>query len=200
MMRVHPMFMETTGDNKYNLNDISGSSTNATTFKLYERIGQNQETSPGSGISVRECSTQEEAIYRNIQWFLFEKKFSFILPMFVNLLNIQSAGAYILIEANGAVGLTNAKKGTANGWWVKLGSEGIPATAYNPNYANSPDYGDSNIPGDGRIIVFCHRVNLLNLNIIYITAKFLFDGVLGPGMSFRTRLAEISSRRHASRY
>lgn len=170
-----------TGTNKYNLNDISGTSTNATIFKLYERIGENQETAPGSGISIRECSTQEEAIFRNIQWFLYEKKFSFIIPMFVNLLNMQSAGAYIIIEANGAVGLANAKKGASNGCWVKLGSEGLPAAAYNPNYANSPDYGDSNIPGDGRIMVFCHRVNVLNLGLVYIDAGFLFEKVLGSG-------------------
>ncbi|MBP7736658.1 MAG: hypothetical protein KA369_11845 [Spirochaetes bacterium] len=166
---------------KYNLIDISGASTNATTFKFHERIGQNQETSPGSGVSIRECTTQEEAIFRNIHWFLFEKKFSFIIPMFVNLLNIQSAGAFILIEANGAVGLANAKKGSANGRWVKLGTEGIPAAANNPNYANTPDYGDSNVPGDGRIMVFCHRVNLLNLGIVYIDAEFLFEKVLGSG-------------------
>jgi len=171
----------TTGVDKFDLKDISSTSTSSTYFRLYERIGQNQETASGSGISARECATQEEAIYRNVQWFLFEKKMVFIIPMFVNLLDIQSAGAFILIEANGAVGLANAKKGTANGRWVKLGSEGIPATNYNPNYANSVDYGDSNMPGDGRITVFCKDVNLLWLNLVHINAAFLFGSVLGNG-------------------
>ncbi len=171
----------TTGVDKFDLKDISSTSTASTYFRLYERIGQNQETTSGSGISVRECATQEEAIYRNVQWFLFEKKMVFIIPMFVNLLDIQSAGAFILIEANGAVGLANAKKGSANGRWVKLGSEGIPATNYNPNYANSVDYGDSNMPGDGRITVFCKDVNLLWLNLVHINAAFLFNSVLGDG-------------------
>ncbi len=147
-------------------------------FKLWERIGEKQETSTGSGISVRECATQEEAIYRNIQWFLFEKKFAFIIPMWVDALSLNAGGAFIIIEANGAVGLANAKKGSANGRWIKLRSEGIPGTTYNPNYGNNPDYGDSNIPGDGRIIVLCRSVTLA---IATINATFLFDNVLGSG-------------------
>ncbi len=167
----------TTDDDKFILKDSTG---NASYFKLYEIISQKQETSTGSGISIRECDSQEEAIYRNVQWFLFEKKFAFIIPMFVNALDLDSGGAFIIIEANGAVGLANAKKGSSNGSWVKLGSQGIPATNYNPNYANTPDYGDSNEPGDGRIIVLFHTVSLLG-GLITLDPTFLFEKVLGSG-------------------
>lgn len=173
----------TTDAAKYKLKSLKSSeiTVEAKQFKLYERISHKQETSAGSGISTRECETQEEAIYRNIQWFLYEKKMVFIIPMYIDVLGTQSAGAFILIEANGAVGLANAKKGTANGRWVKLGSEGIPATNYNSNYNNFPDYGDSNRPGDGRIMVFCREINLMNLGIAYINPDFLFNKVLGGG-------------------
>ncbi len=182
---VPPMNDNGTGyiqdDDKFRLKPIDPDDSGAPSakpFKLWERIGQNQETSAGSGVSVRECATQEEAMYRNVQWFLFEKKFAFIIPMWVSALSLNYGGAFIIIEANGAVGLANAKKGSANGRWAKLGSEGTPGTTYNVNYGNNPDYGDSNIPGDGRIIVLCRSIYVA---LSTINATFLFNNVLGNG-------------------
>ncbi len=35
---------------------------------------------PVLGNMARECATHEEAIFRNYQWLLYEKKFMFIIP------------------------------------------------------------------------------------------------------------------------
>lgn len=130
--------------------------TSASYFQLYEKIDEHD--------AVRECASQDEAMYRNFQWLMYEKKFLFIIPMYAN--SGLQTGSYILIEANGVVGQTNAKKGSENGYWnIASGTGNIsqahvkhrcdtatgPAAGY---ISNNPNYGDSTYPGDSRIIVF----------------------------------------------
>ncbi|MFW5860871.1 MAG: hypothetical protein ACOCWZ_01365 [Spirochaetota bacterium] len=96
------------------------------------------------GSSVRECASQEEAMYRNFQWLMLEKKFVFVIPMrsYVNepigldicpITRVHMDSPVItIIEANGVVGLAEAKKGSQNGYWVKKkagGQSTLPADA-----------------------------------------------------------------------
>lgn len=94
---------------------------------------------------------------------------------------LEKGGAFIVIEANGAVGLANARKQAstnANGKWVFRGDRGEPGNHVNPNYDLNPDYGDSEYPGDGRIIVFSRKASAV---VLTITADYLFNEILGNG-------------------
>lgn len=159
-------------DNKYHLNSTGTGTKNAGYFKFFEKIPEKSAT--------RECKSQEEAMFRNLQWFLLEKKFVFTIPMYMDAI-LTTGGAFIVIEANGAVGLANARKQSssgANAKWVIKGDKGEPGSHVNPNYDLNPDYGDSEYPGDGRIIVFTREMNAL---IVNITADYLFNNILGNG-------------------
>ncbi len=159
-------------DNKYHLNSTSDQNKQAGYFKFFEKIPEKSAS--------RECKSQEEAMFRNLQWFLLEKKFVFTIPMWVDAI-AERGGAFIVIEANGAVGLANARKQAstnANAKWVFKGDEGLPGNAVNPNYNLSPDYGDSSIPGDGRIIVFTRKTSAI---VLTINADYLFNTILGNG-------------------
>lgn len=95
----------------------------------------------------RECATQEEAIYRNYQWVVTEKKFVLIIPLYIEVLG-NYAAVYQIVEGNGFSGFTAARnfremKGT--GVWAKKGE----ATAYSTNSTDS--WETSDIPGDYRI-------------------------------------------------
>lgn len=160
----------TTGDAKFKLNPLeTNDASGPQQFVLWERIPEKS--------AVRECASQEEAMVRNYQWFLLEKKFMFAQPMYIDAMGLGWGGAFVVIEANGTVGLANAKKTDFNGKWVFLGSEGIPGTNYNPNYGNNPDYGDSDRPGDGRFLVFSRSISPLGL--MTIDFNTIFKDVLG---------------------
>ena len=101
----------------------------------------------------RECATQEEAMYRNLQWLLTKKKFVFIIPLQIDLLT-EEAVVYVIIEANGIQGIINARKGVANNHWIG-GGEGslIDSHGAMDRNGNVPNYGNSCRPGDARITV-----------------------------------------------
>ncbi len=161
------------GDNYSGKYNLVPDSHNSSYFQIYERVHEISASTP------RECDTQEEAIYRNFQWLMLEKKFMFIIPMniFVNLgleiLHLNS-GTYVIIEGNGLLGLANAKKGANNSRWALRGESDWSQT--NGIVTNNYDYGDSSYLGDGRIIVFA-RQNNTNL----VNADVLFHDILGDG-------------------
>ena len=84
--KQHNYVDATSGANKFRLN--SGNNP-AQCFWLYEKVQEltNTNISVGDdpyqviGNINRECATQEEAIYRNFQWLMLEKKFMFPIPM-----------------------------------------------------------------------------------------------------------------------
>jgi len=154
----------TTGDDKYKLKDSGSFSSQRFMFK--EKIAEDD--------SIRECGSQEEAMYRNFQWLLLEKKFVFIIPMSVNGLNLLFSAAYVVIEANGAAGLATAKKGTSYGRWVLKGDEGVDLDDF-----RSPKYGDSHELGDGRIVIFVREASVLGLVSMDLNA--VWNTVLGNG-------------------
>ncbi|HOD15994.1 MAG: hypothetical protein KBC90_02805 [Spirochaetes bacterium] len=179
----------TSGANKFRLN--SGNNA-AQCFWLYEKVQEltNSNIDVGDGVydvignTNRECATQEEAIYRNFQWLMLEKKFMFPLPM-----NITTtvAGcvqidvcAFVLIEGNGIVGLSSGKKNT-NGlaYWNIRNSEGLGThTNYPAGRKNLIDYGDSLRPGDSRIIPFAKYFSSFGNDM---SPEVIYNDILGNG-------------------
>ncbi|MBU1171960.1 MAG: hypothetical protein KKD44_20590 [Proteobacteria bacterium] len=83
----------------------------------------------------RACSSPEEALFRNYQWFMTEKKMVLIIPLKIDLEGTE-ATIFQVMEGNGLVGLSKLRKFKANHYWAKAGSN-----------------GESFIPGDFRIEV-----------------------------------------------
>ena len=114
----------------------------------------------------RECATQEEAIYRNFQWLINEKRFVFVIPLRIDLFAGVGRGAvYAIVESNGVLGVANGRKyeSTAdsidgNGRWLIDGGD-----------------GDSTIMGDARLTV------LLGGAEGVVTDKLIYNDVLGSG-------------------
>ncbi len=178
----------TSGSNKFRL---TASTHSASYFQLYEKVQEwtNDDIADAggdTGYSIigntnRECSSQEEAMYRNYQWLLFEKKFMFPIPMNIfttvaGCVQVDSA-AYVLIEANGLVGMANGKKNpNGNGYWNIRNCEGAGT---NPvGHRNNPDYGDSLRPGDSRIIAFVKYFSSLGNDM---SPEVIYNDVLGNG-------------------
>jgi len=177
----------TTGRNQ-NGDDIDASTTQAGALRFWEKISE--------GDPVRECASQEEALYRNFQWLMLEKKFVFVMPMrsFVHIkataawcinvhLNIDSP-VFTIIEANGMAGIANARKTGSVGTWVKKGDEGIALGHAQPNGAN---YGDSHEPADGRLwAIVKEDSSYKNIPIVgtdgdYVDINTIWNTILGTG-------------------
>ncbi|MGB4267540.1 MAG: hypothetical protein WBK20_00010, partial [Spirochaetota bacterium] len=144
----------TTGQGEYGY-DLDASTTNAGALWFWEKISEDDST--------RACASQEEAMYRNFQWLILEKKFVFIMPMrsYLGLLasacgadfNINvDALVYAIIEGNGIAGVANAKKSnTGIGYWTLKGDEGTELGHNQPT--SGANYGDSHELADGRVWV-----------------------------------------------
>ncbi len=124
---------DTSGSTFYTPADmVSGAANNASCFVIKEIIPESEPK--------RACASQEEALYRNLQWILTEKKITLIVPMylFVNALGCikQDLAFFQIVEGNGFEGLVNARKFRTNRVWAKKGTT-----------------GHSIIPGDYRLYV-----------------------------------------------
>ncbi len=164
----------TSGNDMFHLNQSSNGSRTSANFRFFEKVPEQSAT--------RECRSQEEAMFRNLQWFLLEKKFVFTIPLYMKAevagVTLGHSGAFIVIEANGAVGLANARKGDENGHWASDHTNATKIHLGDVATPNNPDYKDSSRPGDGRILVF---VRYLNLVMVTISNDFLFNSILGDG-------------------
>jgi hypothetical protein len=113
------------------LTEISGDPNASAGSLVYNELIA--ETDP-----ARACASPEEALFRNYQWVMHEKKMVFILPMYMeyNLFQVLDlkAVSYIIIEGNGSSGLSLARKFRERGVWAKKGESGL-----------------SSIPGDYRV-------------------------------------------------
>ena len=134
--------------------------------------------------SSRECASQEEAIYKNYQWLMYEKRFFGILPLRINtkkvLLKDENlyidlrASVFVKIDCNGVMGLANLHK--------------KPFTDYTlQNLLNKFDEGGgfwlidggankSNQPGDNRM-----GVEILDPSMPIIHEILIYNFVLNPG-------------------
>jgi len=141
----------------------------------------------------RECKSQEEAMFRNFQWLILEKKIVFIMPMrsYITVLDINNGDVTLdplvvtVLEANGIVGMKNLKKGNNIGYWNIKGNEGtdvIGCTGKDKN-GNVVNYGDSYELGDGRIFVLVREDAgyLLGLAGSYVDLHTIWDDILGNG-------------------
>ena len=143
-------------------------------FMFWEKIHENNPD--------RACATQEEAMYRNYQWLVNEKKFVFTIPMWLESLGLNAC-SYIVIEANGLAGLSIACKGgtttnpsDGNGVWVVRGDDGTSVLdgAELTRRGMTVNYGDSYALGDARIMVFCREDAAVSLDLIW-------SNILGKG-------------------
>ncbi len=101
--------------------------------------------------AARECASQEEALFRNFQWVMNEKRFAMIIPLWLRNTgglggSIESA-AYQIIEGNGIHGLSAARIMRDNGVWAKY------------NQGSTADSSVmSQVPGDYRIIILSEEI------------------------------------------
>jgi len=130
-------------------NDTSGNASGGGCMWINEIIPEKE--------SKRACASQEEAIFRNLQWVLTEKKIILIVPFYLEALGVDKAGMFQIIEGNGFEGLVNCRKFRGNHVWAKGGST-----------------TDSTIPGDYRLRVIM-RPGLI------ITESKVWDESLGKG-------------------
>jgi len=120
---------------------------------------------------LRECSSQEEAMFRNYQWLMQEKKIVYVIPILINHSMAGTTLKYLVsckIEANGIGGLINAKKYSTsfsdNRRWTKDGG-----------------YDDSIIPSDGRIDADVIEISAAPVLGIPVASKDMIFGSLGNG-------------------
>jgi len=114
---------------RVSLSDMKGNADQARCKTYQELIPERSKS--------RACLSHEEAIFRNYQWVLTEKKMVLIVPLHMNFEIIQSL-VFQIIEGNGYSGLTACRKFRENHKWAK------------GNHINN----FSDIPGDYRIEVF----------------------------------------------
>jgi hypothetical protein len=142
--------------------------------------------------SIRECKSQEEAMFRNFQWLILEKKIVFIMPMrsYITVLDLNGDVtldplAVAVLEANGIIGMKNLKKGNGVGYWNIKGNEGtdvLGCTGKDKN-GNTVNYGDSYELGDGRIFVLVREDAgyLLGIAGSYVDLDEIWNTILGNG-------------------
>jgi hypothetical protein len=170
-----------TGADKYKLK--ADAANVAQKFVLWEKVPEKS--------AARECATQEQAMFRNFQWLMNEKKFAFIIPMWIEAAGSDSA-SFIVIESNGLAGLKGATKGydpadpnnpaKGNGCWIKWAQSHTsdPEGLTNCNATEltrrgwQVNYGDSGELGDSRIMIFAREHNLVNVDLI-------FTNIIGRG-------------------
>ena len=173
-------------------NDYLGRSTIEASTADGPRCRTYEELIP-ENYAGRGCASQEEAMFRNYQWLMNEKKVVFILPLWAAgepqvLFNsdlvragIESA-VFQVLEANGLSGFGAARKYRANGVWAKANTN-----------------GESDIPGDYRMIVMATPIRaelyLLGLWIVdpigltKATSAQVYTDILGKGAGLPGALA-----------
>ena len=128
--------------------------------------------------TIRGCASQEEAIFRNYQWVMTEKKMVLIIPMWIymnvsdlNVAIIQTA-VYQIIEGHGFSGTAPCRKYRANGVWAKANTSGT-----------------SKIPGDYRMTVLAEPITyhayLFGIGspiaLLKVDAAKIYEDTLGFG-------------------
>jgi hypothetical protein len=190
---------ETEADRKYYVpietpgpNDYLGRSTIEATAADGPRCRTYSEI-VAENYAGRGCDSQEEAMFRNFQWLMNEKKIVFILPLWAagepqvlfgsDLIRagIESA-VFQVLEANGLSGFGAARKFRANSVWAKANTSGA-----------------SSIPGDYRFIIMATPIRYeLYLGGIWIvdpigltkaTSAQVYLDILGKGAGLPGALA-----------
>ncbi len=162
------------GTKRYTPGDMSGNATGPG-FLMYEEIIPENDPK-------RACASQEEAIFRNYQWVMTEKKMVLVIPMWLIAealggLTTQESVVYQIIEGHGFAGVASCRKLRDNGVWAKANTGGM-----NTNSKGSAisSYGKSNVPGDYRLDV---RVAIPNSSdpLQLINSEKVYTSTLGWG-------------------
>lgn len=102
----------------------------------------------------RECATQEEAMFKNFKWVLYEKHFMMPMPLPMKVetsmlrMNVTS---WLVMECNGILALMKAKK--CPGTWVDDNDHSLGYNKDgNARWLIDKGWGYSNKPGDFRIV------------------------------------------------
>ncbi|MDY6932742.1 MAG: hypothetical protein SVZ03_00805 [Spirochaetota bacterium] len=161
------------------------------------------ESVPGTSVSNedRECQTYEEAIYKNFQWLLYDKKMIMVLPLRValdkwdnpilGLVRMKgNAAAYIVLEAKGLIGLINLRKSISTGGGTSIDGNGRWVLEKEINGIDN--YQDSTKPGDFRV-TFMLGGNEFRMNlklIITLINHYGLNDVLDTDLFFNTVLGK----------
>ena len=133
--------------------DMSGDATIAGCLTYNEVIDEYD--------TVRACASQEEAIFRNYQWVMTEKKFVIIIPMWIrNAGLVITSAVYQITEAHGFAGSAPARKYRENGVWAKANTSGT-----------------SKIPGDYRVTLLAAAIS----GLVSVDADKVYEDTLGYG-------------------
>lgn len=114
---------------------------------------------------MRPCSSYEEAVFRNYQFFFAERKFLLILPLRLTF-GLEMASVFQIMESNGYTGFMYARKFRDNHEWAKKGTDGV-----------------SLIPGDYRLEI-CADVSALPEALGLISTESIYNDTIGCGTSF----------------
>ena len=112
----------------------------------------------------RLCASQEEAIFRNYQFFFADRKFVLVMPIYANALDMGTAVIFQVMEANGYTGFMNGRKYLGNQVWAK-----------------KRDRGRSTIPGDYRM---CIRVENGGVLGSLINEEGVYNDTIDHGVAF----------------
>ena len=112
----------------------------------------------------RLCTSHEEAIFRNYQFFFADRKFLIILPIHIALLS-DTGFVFQIIEANGYAGVMNARKFRDNQVWAK-----------------KADKGSSTIPGDYRLCVEAVGTQIAGFPLV--SSSSVYNDTIKTGVSF----------------
>ncbi|MBN2159061.1 MAG: hypothetical protein JW807_06675 [Spirochaetes bacterium] len=153
------------GDTEADAAPVVGGKDTSSGRTYYEIIQENDHN--------RECASYEEAIFRNFQWVMNEKKMVLIIPLYIYatipLLARMESAVYQIIEGNGITGLSLARKYRANGVWAKANTGSTNDSTC--TYANT-----SKVPGDYRITVLATPTRYQMWN--YVGSYWYNDDVL----------------------
>ena len=139
--------------------DLSGEANQAAAMVYDEIITDDDDT--------RVCENQEEAMYRNYQYFATEKKIVLIVPLWLRgaVGSAVESAVYQIIEGNGWSGVNTCRRLRENGVWAK---------------ANHDD-AVSTVPGDFRIVILAAPIQLGPLEMGEINAEKVYNETLGRG-------------------
>jgi len=145
--------------------DMSGNAVTAGALTYTELVSEDDPD--------RACVSQEEALFRNYNFVVNEKKLVLVIPLFLSGtamgMSYEESVAFQIIETNGWAGLANARKYRDNGVWAKANTGGCDG--------DTIEEDQSLIPGDYRISVLAQAVD----GIVAINASKIYDSTIGRG-------------------
>ncbi len=124
-------------------------------------------------VEDRKCDTHEEAIYKNLVWLMNEKKMALVLAMRMEVSGIVIP-VFMFAEYNGLLGIATGTKMSSSNPDSKIFADG------NGRWGKDGGYGESYVPGDGRMMVLTNTT--ANAVLPFLYNYFFGNGTLMPGI------------------